>query len=74
MRKRAAHAGRVLVADDEPGMRDLPTAYPSEESGATARAPGALGYLGEPSGVLTMMSAVDQAIAGGRLGGRASAT
>ncbi len=23
MRKRAAHAGRVLVVDDEPGMRDL---------------------------------------------------
>ncbi len=23
MRKRAAHAGRILVVDDEPGMRDL---------------------------------------------------
>ncbi len=136
MRKRAAHAGRVLVVDDEPGMRDLLsrvlgdaghavsavesgeearvllarekfdvlvldknlpgidgvsvlklvrasqpalraimiTAYPSEESDAKARALGVLAYIVKPFGVLTMIDAVDQAIADGRLGGRAAGT
>ncbi len=136
MRKRAAHAGRVLVVDDEPGMRDLLsrvlgdaghavsavetgeealvllareqfdvlvvdknlpgidglgvlrlvrahqpalraimiTAYPSEESDATARALGVLEYIVKPFGVLTMIDAVDRAIVDGRLGGRAAGT
>ncbi len=136
MRKRAAHAGRVLVVDDEPGMRDLLsrvlgdaghavsavesgeealvllarerfdvlvldknlpgldglgvlrlvrshqpalraimiTAYPSPESDATARALGVVAYIVKPFGVLTMIDAVDQAIARGRLGGEAAGT
>ncbi len=136
MRKRAAHVGRVLVVDVEPGMRDLLsrvlgdaghavsavesgeealvllareqfdvlvvdknlpgidglgvlrlvrahqpalraimiTAYPSDDSDATARALGVLAYIVKPFGVLTMIDAVDRAIVDGRLGGRAAGT
>ncbi|HET8542246.1 MAG TPA: response regulator [Anaeromyxobacter sp.] len=136
MRKRAVHAGRVLVVDDEPGMRDLLsrvlgdaghavsavesgeealvllarekfdvlvvdknlpgidglgvlrlvrahqpalraimiTAYPSEESDATARALGVVAYIVKPFGVLTMIDRVDDAIADGRRAGHAAGT
>lgn len=135
MRKRAVHAGKVLVVDDDPGMRgllsrvladaghavsavysgeealvllarekfdvlvldkNLPgidglavlrlvrqhqpslraimiTAYPSEESDATARALGVRAYIVKPFGVLTMIDAVDDAIAEGRRAAHAAA-
>jgi CheY-like chemotaxis protein len=135
MRKRAVHAGRILVVDDDPGMRgllsrvlgdaghavsavysgeealvllarekfdvlvvdkNLPgidglgvlrlvrqhqpslraimiTAYPSEQSDATARALGVHDYIVKPFGVLTMIDAVDEAIADGRRAAHAAA-
>jgi CheY-like chemotaxis protein len=135
MRKRAVHAGRILVVDDDHGMRgllsrvlgdaghavtavysgeealvllarekfdvlvvdkNLPgidglgvlrlvrqhqpslraimiTAYPSEQSDATARALGVHAYIVKPFGVLTMIDAVDEAIADGRRAAHAAA-
>ncbi len=135
MRKRAAHAGRILVVDDDRGMRDLLarvlgdaghaisavesgeaalvllareefdllvvdknlpgldglgvlrlvrqhqpglraimiTAYPTEQSDATARALGVHAYIVKPFGVLDMIDAVDDAIADGRRAAHAAA-
>lgn len=128
MRRRAEYPGRVLVVDDDPGVRDLLsrvlgdaghhvaavesgeaalgllarekydvlvvdknlpgidgltvlrlvrahqpalraimiTAYPSDESNATARALGVVSYIVKPFGILTMLEALDAAIADGR--------